>query len=72
MIIDEDEEYAEWLADIILAYFAAQSSSGRSTIFESEIWKLLGQEFPEGRIDRKFILKDYKDNVVQFPKNKLH
>jgi hypothetical protein len=59
-----DEAYAEFVADIILTYFTEQLVSGRSVIYESEIWQLLGQPFPESRHDRKFILKEYSNNVI--------
>ena len=82
-MIDEDEEYAEWVADVILSYFASQLQSGRSVIYESEIWQLLGQELPEGQENRMFRLKEYvgdpilevsNENVVDFSKyrKKLH
>jgi hypothetical protein len=82
-MIDEDEEYAEWVADVILSYFASQLQSGRSVIYESEIWQLLGQELPEGQENRMFRLKEYtgdpilevsNENVVDFTKyrKKLH
>ncbi len=81
--MDEDEEYAEWVADVILSYFASQLQSGRSVIYESEIWQLLGQELPEGQENRMFRLKEYtgdpileisNENVVDFTKyrKKLH
>ncbi len=78
-MIDEDEEYAEWVADVILSYFASQLQSGRSVIYESEIWQLLGQELPEGQENRVFRLKEYADdpilevsneNVIDFTKYK--
>jgi hypothetical protein len=79
LMIDEDEEYAEWVADVILSYFASQLQSGRSVIYESEIWQLLGQELPEGQENRVFRLKEYADdpilevsneNVIDFTKYK--
>lgn len=79
MIIDEDEEYAEWVADLILSYFASQLQSGRSIIYESEIWQLLGQKLPEGQENRSFRLKEYvgdpilevsNENVIDFSKYK--
>ena len=82
-MIDEDEEYSEWVADVILSYFASQLQSGRTIIYESEIWQLLGQELPEGQENRMFRLKEYvgdpilevsNENVVDFTKyrKKLH
>ena len=82
-MIDEDDEYAEWVADVILSYFASQLQSGRLVIYESEIWQLLGQELPEGQENRMFRLKEYagdpilevsNENVVDFTKyrKKLH
>jgi hypothetical protein len=69
-LITSDEAYAEFVADIIISYFAAQQIAGRSVLYESEIWTLLGLEFPEGQEDRKFILKEYHDNIIQFPSRK--
>jgi len=63
-----DEAYAEFVADIILSYFAAQQAAGRSVLYESEIWQLLGLELPKDQENRKFILKEYHDNVIPFPK----
>jgi len=60
-----DELYAEFVADIILSYFAEQLVVGRSVIYESEIWLLLGRRFPENRVDTKFLLKNYQDNVIK-------
>ena len=82
-MIDEDEEYAEWVADVILSYFTSQLQSGRSVIYESEIWQLLGQDLPEGRENQVFRLKEYvgdpilevtNENVIDFTKyrKKLH
>jgi len=77
--VNEDDDYAEFLADYIISYLAQQHGSGREFVYESEIWKLLGQELPEGRPDQKFRLKDYtqvkaNDNVVSINdyKKKLH
>ena len=76
---DEDEEYAEFLADVILSYFVSQLQSGRTEIYESEIWQLLGQELPEGQENRMFRLKEYtgdpileisNENVIDFTKYK--
>lgn len=67
---NEDEEYAEFIADVILSYFVSQLQSGRSVIYESEIWQLLGQELPADQENRKFTLKDYSDNVLDFSKYK--
>jgi hypothetical protein len=73
----EDDAYAEFVADIILSYFAAQLQSGRSVIYESEIWELLGNPFPEDRTNQRFVLKEYvgdplveveNDNVIDFTK----
>jgi len=78
-MMDEDEEYAEWLSELIISYFASQLQSGRSIIYESEIWELLGQKLPEGQQNRQFKLKEYvgdptvevsNQNVVDFTKYK--
>ena len=78
-MVDEDEAYAEWLSEFIISYFASQLQSGRSVIYESEIWQLLGQEIPEGRENKSFKLKEYVDdsiledsneNVIDFTKYK--
>jgi len=69
-----DELYAEFVADIILSYFATQLTSGRSVIYESEIWQLLGRPFPEDRHDQKFMLKEYANNVISLAefRNKIN
>jgi hypothetical protein len=64
MIIDEDEAYAEWVADVILSYFTSQLQSGRTIIYESEIWQMLGSELPEGQENRQFKLKEYVNNPI--------
>lgn len=78
-MIDEDEVYAEWVADVILSYFASQLQSGRTIIYESEIWQMLGSELPEGQENRQFKLKEYvndpiledgNENVIDFAKYK--
>jgi len=69
-----DEVYAEFVADIILSYFVTQLTSGRSVIYESEIWQLLGRPFPEDRHDQKFMLKEYANNVISLAefRNKIN
>ena len=69
-MIDEDEAYAEWVSELILSYFASQLQSGRSVIYESEIWELLGQELPEGRENQAFKLKEYVGNPILEVTNK--
>jgi len=80
-VIDEEDEYAEWLSELILSYFASQLQSGRSEIYESEIWLLLGHEMPPDMPNRRFWLKQFvgdpevtNENVIDFTKykNKLH
>jgi len=61
---NKDEAYAKWMADIIISYFADQLTAGRDIIYESEVWEMLGLNFPEDMEDRKFILKEYNDNVI--------
>jgi hypothetical protein len=65
-----DEAYEEFVADIILTYFATQLNSGRTVVMEAEIWQMLGLELPEGQQNRKFFLKQYEDNVIPFPTRK--
>jgi hypothetical protein len=70
--MNSEEAYAAFVADIILSYFTEQQAAGRAFLYEDEIWKLLGQERPKNTPNRKFVLKEYQDNVIQFPnKNKL-
>jgi len=70
MIVDNDnDDYAEVIADYIMTYLVQQQAAGRSVVYESEIFKLLGSEIPEGKEDRAFVLKEYtqvkiSDNVV--------
>lgn len=68
MIVDNDD-YAEVIADYIMTYLVQQQAAGRTVVYESEIFKLLGSEIPEGKEDREFVLKEYtqvkvSDNVV--------
>lgn len=70
MIVDNDnDDYAEVIADYIMTYLVQQQAAGRTVVYESEIFKLLGSEIPEGKEDRAFVLKEYtqvkvSDNVV--------
>jgi hypothetical protein len=66
--MNSKEAYEAFVADIILTYFAAQQAAGRLSLYENEIWQLLGLELPEDQENRKFILKEYHDNVIPFPK----
>lgn len=70
MIVDNDnDDYAEVIADYIMTYLVQQQAEGRTVVYESEIFKLLGSEIPEGKEDRAFILREYtqlkvSENVV--------
>lgn len=64
--MDENEAHAEWLAELITEYLIMQLKSGRTHVMESEVWQMLGQPFPADQEDRKFVLKEYHDNVVEF------
>jgi len=59
MTDEDDEEYAEWLSELITSYLASQLQSGRSVIYESEIWELLGQKMPEDKENQIFRLKEF-------------
>ena len=61
-ITEDDEEYAEFLSDVMLSYFSSQLQAGRTEINESELWQLLGAEFPEGREDKPFKLREFVGN----------
>ena len=73
-MMTSDEAYAEFVADIILTYFTTQLNSGRLVIYESEIWQLLGLEKDPNLPDRKFILKEYANNVINLAefRNKIN
>ena len=50
-------------------YLINQQAAGRDIVYESEIWGMLGQEFPDDRYDQPFNLSDYtqvkiSENVV--------
>jgi len=76
MIVDNDnDDYAEVIADYIMTYLVQQQAAGRTVVYESEIFKLLGSEIPEGKEDRAFVLKEYtqvkvSDNVVSMQEYK--
>jgi hypothetical protein len=76
MIVDNDnDDYAEVVADYIMTYLVQQQAAGRTVVYESEIFKLLGSEIPEGKEDRAFVLKEYtqvkvSDNVVSMQEYK--
>jgi hypothetical protein len=65
----EEDDYAETVAEFIIMYLINQQAAGRKTVMESEIWRMLGQDFPEDRPDQEFLLNDYtqvklSDNIV--------
>lgn len=67
--MDEDDDYAQFLADYIMAYLVQQQAVGRKVVAESEIWQILGQPFPEDRVEQIFDLDKYvevksNDNVT--------
>lgn len=67
--MSDDDDYAEVVAEYIIMYLLNQQAAGRKTVFESEVWQMLGQPFPDDRHDQEFILADYtqvklSENVV--------
>lgn len=69
-----DEDYIEWMSNVILEYLAMQLKAGRAFVMEKEIWDMMGHQMPEGAPNRKFVLKEYFDNVIpiDFRKQTLH
>ena len=70
----EEEAYIEWMTQLILEYLAVQLKSGRTFVMEEELWQMMGHPMPEGVENRKFVLREYFDNVipVDFMKRTLH
>lgn len=58
-IMSDEDDYAEVVAEYIIMYLINQQAAGREYVFESEIWEMLGQPFPDDRHDQQFILADY-------------
>lgn len=65
--MNDDEDYAEFLADYILTYLVQQQAAGRKIVTESEIWQILGQPFPKDRQEQIFDLS--KDAEVRTGNN---
>lgn len=61
--MNDNDEYAEVIADYIMTYLIQQQAAGRQVVMESEIFQLLGSEIPEGKEDRKFVLKEYDPQI---------
>ena len=55
---NDNDDYAEVVAEYIMAYLLQQEAAGRTRVHESEIFQLLGQELPEGHPDRAFVLNE--------------
>ena len=56
-ISNDNDDYANVVADYIMLYLLHQEQAGRTRVYESEIFQLLGQELPEGHPDRAFVLR---------------
>ena len=78
--MNDEDDYAEVVAEYIIMYLINQQAAGREQVYESEIWQMLGQPFPKDRVDQLFKLSDYtqvkmSDNIVSikdYKNKKLH
>lgn len=67
----DEDDYSEVIAEFVMVYLLDQQALGRDVVYESEIWKLLGQPFPKDRHDQKYVLRDdtqvkANENVISF------
>lgn len=69
----DDQEISIEVAETIMNFLIDQQQKGRTFIMESEIYRMLGADYPKDLQDRKFVLKQYFDNVISMEeyKNKL-
>jgi len=51
-------------------FLIEQQQKGRTFIMESEIYQMLGAGLAHDAEDRKFVLKEYHDNVISLSKYK--
>jgi len=61
---DDPEELPDQVAHAIMDFLIEQQQKGRTFIMESEIYQMLGAGLAHDAEDRKFILKQYFDNVI--------
>lgn len=71
--MSDTEELPDQVAHAIMDFLIEQQKKGRSFIMESEIYEILGANLSHDAEDRKFVLKQYFDNVISMEeyKNKL-
>ena len=69
----DDQEISIEVAETIMNFLIDQQQKGKTFIRESEIYQMLGADYPKDQEDRKFVLKQYFDNVISMEeyKNKL-
>ena len=71
--MSDTEELPDQVAHAIMDFLIEQQKKGRTFVMESEIYQMLGAGLAHDAEDRKFVLKQYFDNVVSMKdyKNKL-
>ena len=68
--MDDAEELPDQVANAIMDFLIEQQQKGRAFVMESEIYQMLGAGLAHGAEDRKFVLKEYHDNVISLSKYK--
>jgi len=63
--MSDTEELPDQVAHAIMDFLIEQQKKGRTFIMESEIYEMLGAKLSHDAEDRKFVLKQYFDNVVR-------
>ena len=67
---DRLEELPDQVAHAIMDFLIEQQKKGRTFIMESEIYQMLGAGLAHDAEDRKFILRQYFDNVINMEEYK--
>jgi hypothetical protein len=68
--MNDAEELPDQVANAIMDFLIEQQQKGRTFVMESEIYQMLGAGLAHDAEDRKFVLKEYHDNVISLSEYK--
>jgi hypothetical protein len=68
--MNDAEELPDQVANAIMDFLIEQQQKGRTFVMESEIYQMLGASLAHDAEDRKFVLKEYHDNVISLSEYK--
>jgi len=68
--MNDAEELPDQVANAIMDFLIEQQQKGRTCVMESEIYQMLGAGLAHDAEDRKFVLKEYHDNVISLSEYK--